>query len=834
MPTKPVCNLRSAIFACLYTTVGFSASHAVAQPQHQDPASFSVQASNILSSVSSQPNFQCDADDALCEAISEQCDNDFICQMLIKICEEDPELCRELIGGGDECDEDQECEEPPEECTEEDEECEEPPDECTEEDEECEEPPEECDPEDEDCDGGGAPPTDPPTQPPTDPGNGGHNHHCMTIPKFADLSLVTHTASTSGRWSDTATWGGNLPGNGAVVQIPKGVEVTISGKPGSRLETVRVDGKLTFASNSNTELQVDNLVSSCDGHLQIGTASSPVKSDVTARVVFIDDGAVNDSKLVGRGAILLGKTDIYGSAKTHRAIISPQAKKGDTLLTLKTAPAGWKANDELVITGTVINDPTSDEIRSVKQINGKQITLSQPLALDHTAPKANLNVYVANISRNVEFVSENTAIAHRGHMMLMSHDVNIHNARLTELGRTDKTRPLDDFEFEFEEDSAGDDAPAVANVTALGGKNVRGRYAMHFHQVGTDPTSTPAMVKGSVVFNGPGWGFVNHSSHVDFIDNVSYGLQGAGFYTEAGNEIGSMQGNIAIRSVNSAFELDDQGAIDPDLGASRMDYGNDGDGFWLTGNQVKMLNNVAAGASAHGIIYWTDGIMEVTSPNRATRVTVAVKDLSNGNLIPNRTQIPVWWAPLAESRGNESYGATVGFRIRYINAKNYLGREEQSEFHRSPPQAYIDTLTPTVNDLTVWGSRDGVLLNYNERVSLNGARIIGFGKGVSQFSFNDGTAKSGIGLDIGNDSTHGPGQYRNIQIEGFGMGFATPVNGVWQVQDMVMTQNGTDLLVQPPETEPTQVNLRNVQFSTFQVVDDPNATQLPPHIKQGN
>lgn len=863
MSVKTNLPLRSAIFACLYSTFSLNASQTLAQEnQSLVPIRPMTQ--------TSQQNFECDADEELCEAIREHCDNDFFCELLIAICEEDPEACRELVGGGDECDEeDDECEAPPEECTDEEEECEEPPEECNEEEEceeppeecdeeeeceetpeecdeednceeppeecneeeECEEPPEDCDDEDQECDGnggGGNPP-------PTDPGNGGgHHNHCMMIPEFADLSLVTHAAAASGRWSDTATWGGELPGNGAVVQIPQGVEVTIASQLTSRLETVRIDGLLKFATDSNTELQVDNLVSSCDGHLQVGTASSPIQADVSAKVVFIDDGAVSDSKLIGRGAILMGRTEIQGAAKTHKAIITPQAKQGDSVLTLNTAPSGWNINDQLVITGTVINDPTSDEIRTISQVNGNRVILDKPLSLDHTAPKADLNVYVANTSRNVEFISENTAIEHRGHMMFMSHDVSIRNARFTELGRTDKTRPLDDFEFQFTDDSAGDDAPAIANVVPLGGKNVRGRYAIHFHQVSTDPASTPAVVKGSVVFNGPGWGFVNHSSHVNFIDNVSYGLQGAGFYTEAGDEIGSMQGNIAIRSVNSSFELDHLGVIDPDLGAERMDYGNDGDGFWLTGNQVSMINNVAAGASAHGIIYWTDGIMEITSPGQATRVTVPVNRLTNGELISNRTSVPVWWAPLAESRGNESYGATVGFRIRYIHAKNYLGREEESEFHRSPSQAYIDTLSPTIDNLTVWGSRDGVLLNYNERVSLNGARIIGFGKDVSQFSFNEGTAKSGIGLDIGNDSTHGPAQYSNIYLEGFAMGLATPVNGVWEINDMVMTQNGTDILVQPAETTPTEVNLRNVQYSTFQVVDEPDATELPPHISLGN
>ncbi|MEM7195664.1 MAG: G8 domain-containing protein [Pseudomonadota bacterium] len=657
-----------------------------------------------------------------------------------------------------------------------------------------------------------------------------HSHHCAAIPAFAATNLVTHTATQSGSWSDPATWGGSAPGTNSAVLIPAGVEVTLARELNARLSLVRIDGTLRFDHAQDTLLQVDTIYSSCSGALQIGTPGQPIRADVTARVIFIDNGPVADANRLGRGAILAGSTSIVGSPKTHRAVISPQARQGDSTLTLRTVPVGWEIGDQLVITGTQRNNPSSDEIRTIAAMSNNLVYLNAPLNLDHTAPRQNLNVYVANVTRNIEFRSENTAVQRRGHMMFMNADVNIRNARFTELGRTDKTRPLNDLRFDFTDpESSGDDAPEAATVVALGGSNVRGRYSIHFHQIGTQPGSPAALVQGSVVFNGPGWGFVNHSSHVNFIDNVSYGLQGAGFYTEAGDEIGSMRGNIAIRSVNSSFTLDDQGAIDPDLRADHMDYGHDGDGFWLTGPGVSMINNVSAGASAHGIIYWVDGIMEPT-PNPTTRVTIPVAHLPNGHLIPNRQSVPVWWAPLAENRGNESYGATVGYRMRYLHAKNYLGRDEESDFHRSPPQAYIDTLSPSVNNLTVWGSRDGVLLNYNERLSLLGATIVGFGRGISVFSFNEGTAKSGLGLDISNDATHGPATIANVSVEGFGVGVALPVNSRWTINDLQARNNGSDLLFLEPENSNTQIVFRRLMYESFTVHDEEDATAFPAHV----
>jgi len=656
----------------------------------------------------------------------------------------------------------------------------------------------------------------------------GHNH-CMMTPEFAELSLATHSAVQSGKWSDQDTWGGVIPNNDAIVHIPQDMEVTINQAIDARIETVRIDGSLSFNPDVDTQLNVDTLYSSCTGTLQIGAEAQPINADVSARVVFIDDGPITDSKLLSRGAVLQGQTVMHGAAKTHRVTLAAFANAGDTRLHFNETPVGWKIGDEIVVTGTTPNDPRSDEIRRISQINGSYVDLNEPLALDHVAPKTSLNVYVANTTRNIEFVSENTEVSRRGHIMFMhTQKVNVQNARFTELGRTDKRKPLEDFQFTFGDDSAGDDAPATAEVTALGGTNVRGRYAVHFHQTGTDPSSEPAYVKGSVVFNGPGWGYVIHSSYANLVDNISYGLQGAGFYTEAGDEIGSLVGNIAIRSVNDSFVIDDQGAIDPDLRADLMDYGHDGDGFWLTGTRVSLIDNVAAGASAHGIIYWTDGIMEAKLP-RATRVTVLVSSLPNGELIPNRESVPVWWAPLAENRGNESYIATVGFRSRYIHSKNYLGRDEQSEFHRSPPQAYIDTLNPVFNDITVWGSRDGILLNYNEKVSINGANIVGFGKEISVFELNPGTAKEGLGLDFSNDATHGPGNIENVHIEGFGVGLAAPVNGQWQVKNLTLSENKHDVLVLTPESDSTQVLFNNVSFNSV-INEEQQVIDLPEHI----
>ncbi len=628
------------------------------------------------------------------------------------------------------------------------------------------------------------------------------------------LSQVTHTVVASGRWSDPAVWGGGSPPTaGARIHVPAGLAVVVDGRLAPEFESIRIDGMLRFAPHVDTRLMCDTIVSTHCGRFEVGTAGIPIGAGVNCEIVFADDGPIDtnfDSAQMGRGAVLHGKTVVHGGRKTNKVALATHPAAGASTLQLESAPVGWVAGDELIVTGTLANNPTSDEIRTITAINGTAVTLDRALSLDHIAPRPDLNVYVANATRNVVFRSENATVARRGHIMIMhTLEADINYARFYQLGRTDKTRRLDDVTFDFESgDQPGNEGSAPIHFTTTAGArtNIRGRYVIHLHRGGTDPTTTPAVVRGCVAFDGPGWGFVSHSAHARFIDNVSYAIQGTGFYTEAGDEIGEMVGNIAIRSVNPAFAFDSEGgAIDPDLGFEQQEFGNDGDGYWLSGNLVAMRNNVSAGSSAHGIIFWVDGLVEADIPRG--RASVKVAEIPGGHLIPGRATVPTWWAPLAEVSGNECYGSAIGFRARYIHAQTYVG-EGGSAFHASPPQAYIDTLNPTIDRLTVWGNRDGVLLNYCQRVSVKNSLIVGIG---APFVLDGGTANSGVGLDKGTEVSRGSGRVENVTIEGFEMGFVVPRNDQWTFENLTL-KNVTDMLVAEPRQGPRTITMSNITF----------------------
>src|SRR5206468_1206303 len=127
-----------------------------------------------------------------------------------------------------------------------------------------------------------------------------------------------------------------------------------------------------------------------------------------------------------------------------------------TTFTLAKAnvPTNWNVGDRLIITGNTSPDAANnnqDEQVAIKAIRTDpatgvtEVTISVPLQYLHSAP-AGASIYVADVSRNATFESENVVqVADRGHVMFM-HTMNaqVDAAGFYGLGRTDKRNPIDD------------------------------------------------------------------------------------------------------------------------------------------------------------------------------------------------------------------------------------------------------------------------------------------------------------------------------------------------------------------------------------------------------
>jgi hypothetical protein len=552
---------------------------------------------------------------------------------------------------------------------------------------------------------------------------------------------VTHTAVRDGRWSDPGTWkDGKLPAANANVLVPGGKTVTLDEVLTVSLRTVRVDGKLNFAPDRDTCLIVDTIVVPPGGELVVGTVEVPIARDKRARIIFGDSApidTVRDPNLLGRGLIAHGLTSLVGAEITPYVALARPPRKGETKLVLARVPVNWKKGDRLILTGTTLpakGGQTQDEELTIQEISGADVTV-RALEFDHTVPASTLlkgetplTPYVGNVTRNVSLESQNrdpAQLDRHGHVMFMhSPRVTIHHAGFYDLGRTDKRIPVNDPRLDGKK-----------MLVAGSGTNPRGRYPVHFHRTGSDARTPAILVKGSVVVNSPGWGFVNHSSYVHFEDNVAYNVHGAAFVTEAGDEIGSFRRNLAVRSVGSGHDTVARNNI--------QDFGHEGSGFWLQGGGVAVEDNIAAGQRDAAFFFFTSGLIEEGLGRMGFLAANLPEALAANNVKSPKEKQPAGrmtlnYLPLVSCKGNIAFASGVGIVVR---------------FHTPPVTRSL------IDQCTIWRTRTGVRILYSDNVHLRNLHLVGDGKDA-QFGVSQGS--EAIGGTI----------YENLHVEGWATGIA--------------------------------------------------------------
>jgi Ca2+-binding RTX toxin-like protein len=543
----------------------------------------------------------------------------------------------------------------------------------------------------------------------------------LALMQLVRYDQVTNYAIRSGDWSDPTIWhGGVVPASGARVLIPVGVEINVDAMIPARLSTVRVDGTLSFDTAHNSQLQVDTLVVSDCGEFEMGTAEDPIARGVTARLFITDNGAIDrnwDPYGISRGLIAQGAVSIFGSQVDSYSALAGSVAAGTQALSLATVPVGWKVGDSIVIAATAPGT-TQDETRLITAIAGNLVQLDRPLSYGHTAPSGSFQINVANLTRNAVVESEASSADRNGHVMFMhSRDVNISYGGFYQLGRTDKSKPIND--------------PVIQSDWTLKpgtGTNPRARYAVHFHRAGVDDASDPAVITGSVVDGGPGWGFVNHSSNVDMIGNVAYGVNGAAFVSEVGDEIGGFYSNLAIGTTGTNEE--------PDAREGIQDFGFGGDGFWFQGAGVSVVGNISAGNQGDAFAYYTRGLFQGQ---------FLTKNLLDPSIAKGAPSIPVGQVPIREFSGNVGYASNVSLRLRY-----HL--QDVTQGQRS-----------LVANSKFWNNTTGMWLDYDQNTTYRNVTLT-----TTQFQM--------LGIRGGGQTTNNL-TFENLDVSGYYGGIDMPRRG---------------------------------------------------------
>src|SRR5690606_20382764 len=183
----------------------------------------------------------------------------------------------------------------------------------------------------------------------------------------------------SGLWSDASIWsGGALPREGDVVTIGQGMDVVLDVSPPA-LHGLNVDGKLSFANDTDLELTTEWIL--LRGELEIGTETNPHTRNATITLT----NNVPDENIMGmgdRGIMIIGGTlNLHGDRKNAWTKLAKTAEKGTTRIEVLDA-SEWRVGDEIVLASTDFN-PRQAEKRRIARIRGNVITLDRPLEWMH-------------------------------------------------------------------------------------------------------------------------------------------------------------------------------------------------------------------------------------------------------------------------------------------------------------------------------------------------------------------------------------------------------------------------------------------------------------------
>jgi hypothetical protein len=560
----------------------------------------------------------------------------------------------------------------------------------------------------------------------------------MQVMDLVSRADATHIAIANGDWSDPGTWyQGRVPGEGARVLIPEAASVTYDMDSDVSLFTVRVDGELSFSREADTSMLVDTLVVSSTGRLEMGTAENPMPAGINAEIVIANNGNINvnwDPGLFSRGVISHGEVEIHGTEKTSFVKVDAAPMAGARSIVLDEIPEGWQVGDTIVITGThkegwtwdnaagrVVHVESQDEEVTITGINGNRLTIDRPLQYNHDAPRADLAAYVANMSRNVTFRSEDgdsTNVHHRGHVMLMhSDEIDVRYAAFDDLGRTDKSE-------------AAADASSFSRIAW--DSNVKGRYGLHLHKTGTEDRADPAFVVGNALSGSPGWGFAQHSSHAVFVDNAAYDVFGAHFAAEDGDETGVWARNIAIKGEGIGYG---EASVKQQEDLPRHDNGRTGDGFFFAGRLVEAVQNVAANTT-NGYVWM----------HRSAPANPLSQNLDHPEVAYGSPRMRLDQAPIQGFRDNEAFGTQTGLIVVKADAR-------QEHDVRTVLDGFLN-----------WETSEGMDITYTSHYTIRDVDLIGTRNTRPVADAEFGFRVGGNTYDL---------TVNGIEIEGFRTGITT-------------------------------------------------------------
>ena len=653
------------------------------------------------------------------------------------------------------------------------------------------------------------------------------------IPNFCHPDVVKGDVVRTARdgvWSASATWPGKFPEAEDTVVVEHHVILDRTAQVHN--VCVQAGGRLDFAPHVPTSLRVVTLQIHRQGSLIIGTPDTPIEA--TAEIVFAGEpiDLSTDPGQYGTGLIVFGNITMHGRplAKTFTRL-AREPKQGDRVLLLaESVPTGWLPGDRLFIPDTRqhlaldrLQFRSQGEEVTVASVDGKQISLAEPLRHDHlgardVSGRLDLLPHVSHLQRNIILRSEPGAHI-RGHVLLAARArVDIRGVGFKALGRTLPT--LDD-DTQFDEQG---------KATKIG-NNQKARYALHTHHLIGPKHSNNAdfqfQLVNNVVEDALKWAVVIHGSHYGSIKgNIAYGFAGAGFVTEDGTESYNVfDGNMAVgikagELANYAISRQrGRGGVKVNMAASYKLFGDkpeaenigfEGSGFWARLPHNIFRNNVAANVKFSGFNF--NGYF------RGTRAIIpAARGQSHHEMIKTRS------LPLLGFENNEAYAAPHG-----IWTALYAGGRVKGAILMT---SHINEAV--FSDSRIWHTSHSAVLSYhNSKLTFRDMVIRG---DVAISSGNREEMSRGFDFNAKPKYENGQIRLNRVDIQGMNIGIdlpASPEDGFLDQPNVTVINaaelaNYVNIIEHPSMLHQMDLKTTIIKDVKFERIDMPAGDVLP-------
>lgn len=395
--------------------------------------------------------------------------------------------------------------------------------------------------------------------------------------------------ANGGRWSDPATWGGQVPGPNTEVIIPAGKTVVLD--VSATVRSITVLGDLVWDDRDGLELKANWIMVHGPGSFRIGAEGQPFTKKATITLTGDDPNeTVMGMGTKFLGAMTGGRVVMIGEpGRTAWTRLSATAAQGARTVRVVDA-TGWRAGDQIAIAPSDFS-PFEAEVRTLTAVNGNILTLDRPLEHMHYGQIQTFGSFVLESRAEVALLSRNIVVR----------------------GEVSSSRPTFGGHTMFMRGS--EVKISGVEFTRMGQRGLNGRYPVHFHLM--RDTAAGSYLKHSAIHHVFQRFITVHTSNRLLIENnVCFDTSGHGVFIEDGNETGNMFRNNLIMLIRQ-MPLEDR-LRDPsksldqcrnEVHSALCDTKQDvrSSGFWISHPDNHFVGNVVAGVEEGFGFWYTSG-----------------------------------------------------------------------------------------------------------------------------------------------------------------------------------------------------------------------------------